>query len=38
MDRLGIRRDGEKIVVDLDVLHKQDVDPTGWHNAVIELA
>ena len=38
MDRLGIRRDGSTVVVDLDALHKQDDDPAGWAAAVVRLA
>src|SRR5438270_540550 len=37
MDRLGIRREGDKLVVDADVLHKQDEDPAGWTAAVVKL-
>ena len=37
MDRLGLKRDGANITVDLDVLYKQDEDPTGWASAVVKL-
>jgi nitrite reductase/ring-hydroxylating ferredoxin subunit len=35
MDRLAIKRDGANVVVDLDVMFKQDVDPAGWNAAVV---
>ncbi|HEY2025838.1 MAG TPA: Rieske (2Fe-2S) protein [Gemmatimonadaceae bacterium] len=38
MDRFSIRREGDKIVVDVDAMHKQDEDPTGWNAAVVKLA
>ena len=38
MDRLGIKRDGASITVNVDVLYKQDEDPTGWAAAVVKLA
>ena len=37
MDRFAVRRDGEKIVVDLDKLYQQDTDPAEWKAAVILL-
>lgn len=37
MDRFGVRRDGEKVVVDLDKLYQQDSDPAEWKAAVISL-
>jgi Rieske Fe-S protein len=37
MDRFAIRRDGEKIVVDLDKLYQQNDDPAEWKAAVIQL-
>lgn len=37
MDRLGIRRDGESVLVDLDRMYKQDEDPAGWEGAVVRL-
>lgn len=37
MDRFTIRRDGDKIVVDMDALHKSSDDPTGWSAAVVKL-
>ena len=38
MDRLGLKRDGSNITVDLDVLYKQDEDPAGWNAAMVKLA
>jgi len=38
MDRLGIKRDGANLVVDLDRLIKQDADPAGWKEAVVSLS
>lgn len=38
MDRLGIKREGTSLVVDLDRLIKQDVDPAGWKGAVVSLS
>jgi nitrite reductase/ring-hydroxylating ferredoxin subunit len=38
MDRLGLKRDGANITVDVDVLYKQDEDPNGWATAVVKLA
>jgi Rieske Fe-S protein len=37
MDRLSIRRDGNKVVVDVNAMHKQDEDPAGWNAAVVKL-
>ena len=37
MDRFGIRRAGDTVVVDLDVLHKQDTDAAGWSAALVTL-
>jgi len=37
MDRFAVRRDGEKVVVDLDKLYQQDSDPAEWKAAVILL-
>ena len=37
MDRLAVKRDGANVVVDLDRLIKQDVDPAGWSAAVVSL-
>jgi Rieske Fe-S protein len=33
MDRFALRRDGDKVVVLLDTLFKQDKDPAGWAGA-----
>lgn len=38
MDRFSIRRDGDKVVVDVNAMHKQDEDPAGWNAAVVKLA
>ena len=38
MDRLAIKRDGSQVSVNIDVLYKQDEDPTGWTAAVVKLA
>ena len=37
MDRFAIRRAGDTVVVDLDVLHKQDTDAAGWSAALVTL-
>jgi len=37
MDRFAVRRDGEKVAVDLDKLYQQDSDPAEWKAAVILL-
>jgi Rieske Fe-S protein len=37
MDRFAIRRDGDKVVVDLDKLYQQDKDPAEWKAAVIQV-
>ena len=37
MDRFTIHRDGDKVVVDVNQMHKQDEDPTGWTAAVVKL-
>jgi Rieske Fe-S protein len=38
MDRFSVTRDGEKIVVNVNAMYKQDEDPAGWNAAVIKLA
>jgi len=38
MDRFTIRREGDKVVVDVNALYKQDQDPAGWNAAVVNLA
>ena len=38
MDRFTIRRDGNKVVIDVSAMHKQDEDATGWNAAVVKLA
>jgi len=37
MDRLAIRRDGETMVVNLEVMYEQDKDPAGWDAAKVTL-
>jgi nitrite reductase/ring-hydroxylating ferredoxin subunit len=37
MDRFGVRRAGDTVVVDLDALHKQSDDPQGWAAAAVKL-
>jgi hypothetical protein len=38
MDRLAIRRDGETLVVDVDVMFEEDKDPAGWAAAKVSLS
>jgi Rieske Fe-S protein len=38
MDRFTVHRDGAKVIVDVNTMHKQDDDPTGWTAAVVKLA
>lgn len=38
MDRFGIRRAGDGVVVDLGTLHEQPADPAAWAGAVVHLA
>jgi Rieske Fe-S protein len=37
MDRFAVKRSGDKIVVDLDTLYRQDKEPDAWAAAVIAL-
>jgi len=37
MDRFAVRREGEKVVVDLDKLYRQDKDPAEWKAAMIPV-
>jgi Rieske Fe-S protein len=37
MDRFAVRRDGDKIVVDLDKLYQQDKDSAEWKAALIQV-
>lgn len=37
MDRFAVRRDGDKVVVDLDRLYQQDKDTSEWKAAVIQV-
>jgi nitrite reductase/ring-hydroxylating ferredoxin subunit len=37
MDRFTLRRDGDKVVVDLTAFHKSSEDRAGWDAAVIQL-
>lgn len=38
MDRLGVKKDGDNIVVDLDSYFRQDQNPAGWSTAMITLS
>ncbi|HEY2067093.1 MAG TPA: Rieske (2Fe-2S) protein [Gemmatimonadaceae bacterium] len=38
MDRFSIQREGDKLVVDVDAMHKQDEDPAAWNAAVVKLS
>jgi nitrite reductase/ring-hydroxylating ferredoxin subunit len=38
MDRFSVARQGDQIVVNVDAMHKNDVDPAGWNSSVILLA
>ena len=38
MDRLAIRREGETVVVNVDLMFEQDKDPAGWTAAKVTLA
>ncbi len=37
MDRHALRREGETIVVDTAVLHRQDANPSGWSASTVRL-
>jgi nitrite reductase/ring-hydroxylating ferredoxin subunit len=37
MDRLAIKKDGDKVMVNVDVMFKQDTDQAGWTAAVIAV-
>lgn len=37
MDRLGIRRDGDGVLVDLSRMYRSDTDAAGWAGAVVRL-
>jgi Rieske Fe-S protein len=37
MDRFSITRSADKVVVDINAMHKQDEDPAGWNAAVVKL-
>src|SRR5436305_9077672 len=37
MDRFAVRRDGDKVVVDLDKLYQQDKDAADWKAALIQV-
>ena len=37
LDRYHIRRAGDRLLVDLDALHREDQDPDGWRAAVVRL-
>ena len=38
MDRLGVKKEGETIVVDLNSFFRQDKDPAAWEAAVVRLS
>ncbi len=38
MDRRPIRRAGDQILVDVDMVFQEDTDPTGWAEAVVTLS
>ena len=37
MDRFTITRSGDNVVVDVDAMHKEDKDPTGWAAAMLKV-
>jgi len=37
MDRLGIRRDGNDVTIDLSRMYRSDTDAAGWSAAVVKL-
>jgi nitrite reductase/ring-hydroxylating ferredoxin subunit len=37
LDRFGIRRSGDRVVLELERVFQSDTDPAGWANAVIAL-
>lgn len=37
MDRFAMRREGDKLMVDLDKLYRQNEDPVEWKAAVVQL-
>jgi nitrite reductase/ring-hydroxylating ferredoxin subunit len=37
MDRLGLRRDGANVIVDVDKFYRQDKNPAEWEAAVLAL-
>ncbi len=37
MGRLGIRRDGANVVVDVDTFYRQGKNPTEWESAFLAL-
>jgi nitrite reductase/ring-hydroxylating ferredoxin subunit len=37
MDRFAVRRDGERLMVDLDKLYQQNEDPAEWKAALVQL-
>lgn len=38
MDRFSVTRSGDKVIVDVNAMHRQDQDPAGWNAAVVKLA
>jgi hypothetical protein len=37
MDRFSIKRQGNAVVVDLDALHEEDEDATGWAASIVRI-
>ena len=37
MDRLGVRVDGDMLIVDVSKFYKSDKDPAGWAAATVSL-
>ena len=37
LDRFNVSLAGNNVVVDVDAMHKQDVDPTGWAAAFVRI-
>ena len=37
MDRLGIRRDGETVIVDVNKFYREDQNPVEWAAAIVKL-
>ncbi len=37
LDRFSVSLAGNMVVVDVDAMHRQDVDPAGWNSAVVRV-